>query len=324
MNKFTRCLSMTFLGTVLAIPTIASADQWPSRAVTIVVPYPPGSSNDMLGRLLAESYSKKFNQTFLVENRPGASGSVGITEVAKAKADGYTVLVVSNSMVTNLSLPDQVRYDVFRDFEPVSLAGTLPVVMVTNPKVPGKTVQELIKAAKEKPGDYKYGSSGIGSPHQLTSELFQSLTATDFLHVPYKGQSPIITELIAGRLDIGFVTLGPVLQYLQDGTLNAMGMLGDERSSLAPNIPTLGEAGVHGLDFGWWLGVFLPKGTDPSIVDALAKETAYLTKDNKPFQEKLQNVRIAPVGSTPAEFKASLQYEIDTWKKVAKEAGIGK
>lgn len=323
MNKWIKCLSMTFLGAVLASPVVALAEQWPSQTVNIVVPYPPGSSNDMLGRLLADSYSKKFNQTFVVANRPGASGAVGITEVAQAKADGNTILVVSNSMVTNLSLPDQIRYDVFRDFEPVSLAGTMPVVMVTNPKVPAKNVEELIKVAKEKPGEYKYGTSGVGSPHQLTSELFQSVTGTDFLHVPYKGQSPVITELIAGRLDMGFVTLGPVLQYIQDGTLTAMGMLGDERSSLAPNIPTLDEEGVHGLDFGWWLGVFVPKGTDPSIVDALAKETAHLMKDET-FQEKLHNVRIAPVGSTPDEFTASLKQEIDTWKKVAQDAGISK
>ncbi|NYT77763.1 tripartite tricarboxylate transporter substrate binding protein [Alcaligenaceae bacterium] len=324
MKSWVFILCASLCSVFLMAPLQAQADQWPSRTVTIVVPYPPGGSNDMIARLLADAYGTKFNQTFVVENRPGASGTVGISEVARAKADGYTLLVAANSMVTNLTAPSNVRYNVLRDFEPISMAAALPVVMVINPKIPANNVKELIELAKKDPGGLKCGSTGVGSPQQLTSQLFQSETGTKFLQVPFKGQAATVTELLGGRLEVGFITLGPALQYIQTGALKAIGILGSERNSLAPEIPTLVEQGVAGMDLGWWVGVFAPKDTDTAIVNALAEETAFLTQKDEAFQQRLQSASLIPIGSTAQEFKKSLGQEIDTWMKVAKEAEANK
>ncbi|TEA79047.1 Bug family tripartite tricarboxylate transporter substrate binding protein [Allopusillimonas ginsengisoli] len=321
MKKWMTRLCIPVFGLSMLVSAGAQSAQWPQSTVKLVVPFPPGSSNDSFARILSQALQEKTGQTFIVENRPGASGSIGIREVAQAKPDGHTVLVVSNSMVTNLTLPNQVNYDVFRDFEPVSMAATLPVVMVVNGGLPVANISEFIALAKKEPGTLKYGSSGTGSPHQLTAELFQSLTGTRLLHVPYKGQNPILMDLLAGRIDVAFLTLGPSLQYIEAKKLTSMGMLGEERTELAPDIPTLEENGVKGLDMGWWLGVFLPKGTNPEIVDALGQDIVRLSNDDA-FKKKLKQVSIGAVGSTPAEFRSALKREIETWKKVAKAAGI--
>ncbi|MCC6197703.1 MAG: tripartite tricarboxylate transporter substrate binding protein [Burkholderiales bacterium] len=311
-------LNLFFLSALFglnAYPYVHAAD-WPVRDVKIVVPYPPGSSNDAIGRFLADGFQKKFGRTFIVENKPGASGSIGINEVARSKPDGYTILVVSNSMVTNLVSPSGVGYEVFRDFEPVSLAGTMPIVLVVNPELKIRTVDEFIAQAKAKPGHLKYGSSGEGSPHQLTMELFKSITGTDLLHVPYKGQAPILVDLLAGRIDAAFVTLGPAVRFIKVGKLDAIGMLGSERSKLAPDIPTLKELGVKGMDLEWWLGVFVPKGTDQSIVKQIAEGVQDLSSQAA-YAKALEGASIVPVGDRPEQFSSMLKREIAVWKDVA-------
>ncbi|MCX5590004.1 Bug family tripartite tricarboxylate transporter substrate binding protein [Alcaligenes endophyticus] len=317
-------LKTTLISAAITFPftaSIAKQETWPTTTVKLVVPYPAGSSNDLLARLLAPRLEKKYGQTFIVENKPGASGAIGISEVARAKPDGYTILVVSNSMVTNLAIPDQVKYDVFRDFEPISQAAVMPVVMVTNQELPVKNVSELVTLAKSEPGKLSFGSSGAGGPHHLTAELFQSVTGTEFLHVPYKGQSPILMDLLANRINAAFVTLGPALPYIQSGQLTSMGVIGKERSSIAADIPTLAEQGVEGLDLSWWLGVFVPKGTPASIVASLSESMAQFN-DESDLQQQLNSNALNYVGDSPAEFSDELGREIAMWKKLAKEIGL--
>jgi tripartite-type tricarboxylate transporter receptor subunit TctC len=302
-------------------PTFGASAPWPSQPVKLVVPFPPGSSNDLVGRLLAQHLEHKFGKSFIVENKPGASGAIGIMEVARAKPDGHTILVVSSSMVTNLTIPDQAKYDVLKDFEPISLVAAMPVVMVTDQALQVKNVEGLIKRAKSAPGQLSYGSSGLGSPHQLTAALFQSATDTQFLHVPYKGQNPILMDLLADRINVAFVTLGPALPYIKSGQLTAMGLIGKSRSPTAPDIPTLNEQGIKGIDVTWWLGVFAPAGTPSDIVDALAGAIAEL-KNSPEAQKQLNDNALNFVGSSPAQFSKDLAHEIAVWKDVARKVGV--
>lgn len=318
--KWFHATLISFLALATMAPT-AHAAQWPEHTVKLIVPFPPGSSNDVLARLLAKELEHEFKKPFVVENKPGASAAIGIGDVARAEPDGYTVLVVSNSMVTNLATPGQVKYDVFRDFEPVTLAAKMPVVMVTRGALPIKNIDELIALAKSEPEQLSYGSSGSGSPHHLTSELFQSVTDTKLLHVPYKGQNPILMDLLAGRIDVGFITLGPALPHIQSGELTLMGLIGDERSDTAPSLPTLAEQGIKGVNVDWWLGVFVPKNTPEDIVKTLNHAIAKLS-DAKHLKPTLNANALDFVGGTSAEFAQDLEQEIDTWQDVAKRIGL--
>lgn len=304
-----------------AIATPALAQAWPNKPVKLIVPFPPGGGNDIFARELAQELQKKFGQPFVVDNRGGASGNIGINAVAKSPADGYTLLVVSNTLVTNPGLSSQLPYDVYKDFAPITLAANLPVVLVTGPQVAPKTLPELIAYAKANPGKLSYGSAGIGAPHHLTTEYFSSRAGVSLLHVPFKGQGQIVPEIVAGRVDMAFLAISSVTQFLQTGRVQGIATAGATRTALAPELPTLTEAGLSGTTIDWWLGVLAPAGTPQDIVQKLNAEIVALCKQPE-FRARLAAQGIDAVGSTPEAFAKVLRDEIPRWTQVVKAAGI--
>jgi tripartite-type tricarboxylate transporter receptor subunit TctC len=302
-------------------PATAPGQAWPNRPVKLVVPFPPGGGNDIFARELGNALQKKLGQPFVVDNRAGASGNIGISAVAKSPADGYTLLVVSNTLVTNPALSAQVPYDVYKDFVPVTLAANLPVVLVTGPDVVPKTLPALIGYAKANPGKLSYGSAGVGAPHHLTTEYFSARAGVSLLHVPFKGQGQIVPEIVAGRVDMAFLAISSVTQFLQAGKVRGIAVAGAGRTSLAPDLPTLAEAGLPGVNIDWWLGVLAPAGTPADIVQKLNAEIVALCSQPE-FRARLATQGIDAVGSTPEAFATVLRDEIPQWTQLVKTAGI--
>ncbi|MDO9405477.1 MAG: tripartite tricarboxylate transporter substrate binding protein [Polaromonas sp.] len=307
------------LASLAAAP--AFAETWPSKPVKLVVPFPPGGGNDIFARELAQELQKKLGQPFVVDNRGGASGNIGINAVAKSPADGYTLLVVSNTLVTNPALSSQLPYDVYKDFEPITLAANLPVVLVTSLEVVPKTLPALVFYAKANPGKLTYGSAGIGAPHHLTTEYFSSQAGVNLLHVPFKGQGQIVPEIVAGRVDMAFLAISSVTQFLATNRVRGIATAGAKRTPLAPDLPTLTEAGLPGTSIDWWLGVLAPAGTPKDIVTRLNAEIVALCKQPE-FRARLAAQGIDAVGSTPQAFAKVLRDEIPRWTQVVKTAGI--
>ena len=320
MNTWLRSL-IVLVALAGLVPLSANAQPWPSKPVKLVVPFPPGGGNDVFARELALELQKKFGQPFIVENKPGASGNIGIEAVAKSPPDGYTILVVSNTLVTNPGLSSQVPYDVYKDFVPISLAASLPVALIVADGVPAKNLQELIAYAKANPGKLTYGSAGVGAPHHLTTEYFNSRAGITMLHVPFKGQGQIVPELLAGRVDLAFLAISSVTQHLKTGKVRGIAVAGKERTAIAPELPTLAEAGMPGVSVEWWLGVLAPAGTPADIVNKLNEAIVALCRSPE-FKAKLQGQGIETIGTTPDAFAAALREEVPRWAAVVKSAGI--
>ncbi len=320
MNKWLRSL-LVLVAVIGLAPFAAVAQQWPSKPVKLVVPFPPGGGNDTFARELATELQKKFGQPFIVENKAGASGNIGIEAVAKSPPDGYTILVVSNTLVTNPALSSQVPYDVLKDFVPITQAANLPVALIVADAVPAKTLQELIAYAKANPGKLTYATAGVGAPHHLTTEYFKSRAGVDMLHVPFKGQGQMVPELLSGRVDVGFLAISSVTQHLKTGKVRGLAVAGKERTAIAPDLPTMSEAGLPGFSVEWWLGVLAPVGTPPDIVSKLNAEIVALCRSPE-FKARLLSQGIETIGTTPEAFAAILREEIPRWTAVVKSAGI--
>jgi tripartite-type tricarboxylate transporter receptor subunit TctC len=308
------------VGCAVALPA-AAADVWPSKPVKLIVPFPPGGGNDVFARELGQALQNRFGQPFVVENRGGAAGNIGIAAAASSPADGYTLLVVSNTLVTNPALSANTPYDIYKDFVPISLAANLPVALVTGPHVQQKTLKDLIAYAKEHPGLVTYGTAGMGAPHHLTTEYFASRAGVKLLHVPFKGQGQIVPELLAGRVDMAFLAIASVMQFLPEGKLHGIAAAGKERTPILPNLPTLAEVGLPGVSVDWWLGVLAPAGTPNEIVQKLSAEILALCQQPQ-FRERLAKQGIDAIGSSPEQFASVLKEEVPRWMEVVKNAGI--
>ena len=255
------------------LPAAVLAQQWPTHAVKVIVGFAPGGGTDVVARLLAQKLQESFGQPFIVENRAGATGTIGADVVAKAAADGYTILmghVNSNAIAPNLfkSLP----YDALADFQAVTYVGYVPNVLVVNPAVPAKNIAELIAMAKASPGKFSYASSGVGSTQHLAGEMFQILTGTKLVHIPYKGSGQAITDLLSGQVAMNFDTMPPVLPHIQAGKLKAFAISTPQRLAQLPDVPTFNEVGITGFDVTNWYGVFVPAKTPKDIVNRLSVE----------------------------------------------------
>ena len=304
-----------------AVGLPAVADTWPSKPVKLIVPFPPGGGNDVFARELAHALQKRLGQAFIVDNRAGAAGNIGISAAAKAPPDGYTLLVVSNTLVTNPGLSANAPYDVYKDFIPISLAANLPVALITGPQMQQKTVKDLLAYVKEHPGKVTYGTAGMGSPHHLTTEYFASKAGVQLLHVPFKGQGQIVPELLAGRVDMAFLAIASAMQFLPTGKLHGLAIAGKQRTPIAPNLPTLAEAGLPDVSIDWWLGVLAPAGTHKNIVQELSAAIMAVCQQPE-FKERLAQQGIDAIGSSPAQFAEILKEEVPRWRQVVKEAGI--
>ena len=310
------------LSGMAALPCAAlAADAYPSHTIRLVVPYPPGGGNDALGRLVAQRLATVLGQPVVVENKPGADGNLGTATVARAKPDGYTLILgfVANMAMTPNMGP--VGFDPLKDFAPVGLVAQGYQVLVVNPEVPARSVAELVALAKAEPNRLNYASGGNGSPLHLAGELFKMTTRISMQHIPYKGSSPAATAVIGGEAQVIFGGVVSTLPFVRSGRLRALAVTSPKRLEAAPDIPTLDELGYKGVDTAAWYGLFAPAGTPKPIVQMLTNAITQLTADPA-YQAQLARQGQEPASSTAEELADYNRVELDKWGKVIKAANI--
>jgi tripartite-type tricarboxylate transporter receptor subunit TctC len=299
----------------------ALAQAWPARAIKLLVPFPAGGSTDIVGRLIADKLAPALGQPVVIDNRGGAGGTSGSDIVAKAAPDGYTLLVATSSThAIAPSLYPKLPHDPVRDFVPVSLVGTATILLVTHPSVPVKTVAELVAYAKAHPGQLSFGSTGNGSVSHLTGEYFKSSAGIDMQHIPYKGDSPLSIDLVAGRVQVAFGTAVAFLPFVQQGKLNALAVTDAKTSPIAPNLPTVASSGLPGFEALQWFGVLAPAGTPKEAVARLNAEIGKILQ-MPDVVERLRGLGIAIDGGTPESFAAFLRAEHSKWARIVKASG---
>ena len=294
---------------------------YPNKPIRLVVPFPAGGTTDVMGRLIGQQLSVRLGQQFVIDNRPGAGGSIGTDIVAKAPADGYTLLLggVATQSI-NPSLYARLPYDAVKDFAAVSLLATLPNVLVVNPSLPVRSVQELVALAKAKPGTLTFASGGNGTTHHLSGELFKRMAGVDMTHVPYKGNAPAIADVLGGQVSMMFDNIGNSLPHIKAGKLRALAVTGAVRAPVLPSLPTLSELGFTGFNITSWFGLFAPAGTPQPILERLNIEVNRALHD-KQVRELLAGEGIEAQGNTPEQFRVFLQAEAVRWAKLVKESG---
>jgi tripartite-type tricarboxylate transporter receptor subunit TctC len=311
------------LAVLLACALAASsalAQAWPSKTIRYIVPFPPGAFNDTLGRTIATDLSKTLGQPVVVDNRPGGNSIIGTEAAAKSAPDGYTLFGAALPFSVIQSLY-KTSFDVTKDFAGITLAGISANLLVAHPSFPPNTVKELIEYAKAKPGKINYGSSGNGTSVHLSMELFKSMTKTFMVHIPYRGSAPVVTDLLAGQVDVMFDNVPNVIQHVRAGKMKALGVSTAKRSALAPEVPSLNEAGVPGYDLSVWFGVLAPAGTPREIVQRLNTEIVRILQSPE-VKERFLKQGVDVQTSTPEQFDAFVRSEVARWAKVIKDAGI--
>ncbi|HEY9278773.1 MAG TPA: tripartite tricarboxylate transporter substrate binding protein [Eoetvoesiella sp.] len=298
-----------------------STSSYPNKPIRYIVPFAAGGATDTVARVISEKLSEKWKESIVVENKTGGSGNVGTVQVARAAPDGYTMLMTINSFTINRSLYKKLPYDPIKDFSPVILAATSPNVLVVNPQVPAKSVKELIELARSKPGQLSYASAGAGSGAHLAGELFSKMANVKMLHVPYKGASATMADLISGRVTMSFIALPVAFPYIKSGQLRALALTTTARSSLAPDLPTIAESGLPGYEVTSWFGTFAPKGTPADIVMKWNKDVGDILKMPE-VSQKLQSLALEPQGGSPQDFAKFIEKDWRVWDKLIKEEGI--
>ena len=299
----------------------AVAQAWPAKPIRIVVPFPAGGSTDIVGRLLADKLSQSLGQAVVVDNRAGAGGTSGSDVAAKSAPDGYTFLLgTSSTHAIAPALYPKLAYDPVKDFAPVSLLGTATILMVVHPSVPAKSVAEFVALAKAKPGAMMFGSTGNGSVSHLTAEYFKSLAGIDMQHVPYKGDTPMTLDLVAGRVQVAFGTAVAFLPQVQGGKLNALAVTDAKPSPVAPQLPTVAASGLPGFEALQWFGMLAPAGTPREIVARVNAEIGKALQQPD-VQEKLKGLGMQIVGGPPEQFGSFMRAEAGKWAKIVKDSG---
>src|SRR3954468_7470248 len=302
-------------------PALTAAG-YPSRAIRLIVPFPPGGSTDILARALGEKLSQGLGQPVVIDNRPGAGGSIGAEAAARAAPDGYTLMMGHlGTLAVNPAIYKNLPYDPVTSFAPVSLMAIVPSVLVVNPSLPVTNAAELIAYAKAHPGKLAYGSAGSGSTSHLTTEYFKLVTGTDILHVPYKGVGPMLTDLVSGQLSMGLNGAPAVMAHVNAGRLRPLAVTSVRRLEALPQVPTLDEAGVHGFDASGWYGVVAPAGTPQAIVARLNAEIGRAMQTPE-LRSRLDSEGALPAPGTPEAFAAFIRAEIARWDAVLKRAGV--
>ncbi len=300
----------------------ANAQEWPSKPIRWIVPFPPGGAMDVIARALADKSSKSLGQAIIVENKPGAGGNIGAELVARSDVDGYTMIITSIGMATNKFLYPKLPYDPVKDFSPVSLVAVVPNVLVTNATQPNvKTVSDVIANAKAQPGRLTYASAGNGTSIHLAGEVFTSLAKIDMQHIPYKGSGPAVTDLIGGQVNYMFDSITSAKPHIASGKIRAIGLTTTKRSKSLPGVPTIAESGLPGYDVTPWFAVFVPSGTPAPIIKKLNKALVS-SLESPEIKEKFENIGAEPVGSSPEETAKYLNKEIERWGKVISTNGI--
>ena len=305
----------------ISAPNDAVAQAFPGRPVRLIVPYAPGGNADIMARLLAQRLGDNLRQQVVVDNRPGASGVIGTELAVKSAPDGQTLVLVASSFATNPALIRDLPYDTQRDLAPVSLVGSTPLILAAFPGLPAATVKELLALAKAKPGQLNYASSGNGSPANLAGALLNYMTGANIVHVTYKGTAQATTDVLGGHVQLAYPSMTAALPYVRSGKLKALGMTGLQRSPLAPEVPTVAEAGVAGYQASIWNGVLAPAATPPAIVARLHAELVRVLSSAE-TRERFAAMGAEAAHSTPDEFRAFTAAEQTKWAKVIRESGI--
>ena len=316
-----KTLVVTFTLAALLAAMPATAQQYPSKPVRVLIPFPPAGPTDIVGRMVADILTKTYNVQFVPDNRPGAGGNIGMEQCAKSPPDGYTVCIMTVAQSIAPAVYRKLGFDPVRDFAHVTLAAQLPSMLTVHPALPVKTVKELVALAKSKPGQMSYASTGNGtSPHMLM-EMLKSMTGMDVVHVPYKGQAPAVLDQLSGQVQLAFNTAIGVIPQVKAGKLKAVAISTRERFPAMPELVSVEESGVKGFDGGSWNGVVLPAGTPPEIVNRIHAPIVAELRSPK-GREQLLNQGALAGGGSPAEFAAFIKVEAAKWAKVAKFAKI--
>jgi len=307
---------------LLSGSALAAAADFPAKPIHLIVPFPPGGGNDTVARAIAQEVGPDLGQPLIIDNRPGAGGSVGAELAAKAPADGYTLFLAGvGSHAVNPNLHKKLPYDAVKDFTPITLIASAPSVLVVNPSVPAKTVAEFTAYARANPGKLNYASNGNGSAAQLAAAMYEWMAGVKMVHVPYKGIAPAMTDLLSGEVQLMFGTIVALVPHIQAGKLRALAVTSKKRSSLLTDIPTLAESGLPEYEAGSWYGILAPAGTPPDIIAKL--NTVVVKALRQPdVAKRLVQEGAEPIGSTPEEFGAHIKSEIARVGRVVREAGI--
>ena len=312
---------LALLAATSLIPAIAAADSFPTKPVRFIVPNPTGGASDIIARLFSDKLRQAWGQPVLVENRPGAATIIGTDAVAKAPADGHTLLVMTLTHPLNAAFGKKMPYDSDKDFTGITLVARSPMVLVVNPQLPIKTVGDLIAYAKANPGKLSYASAGAGTAQHMAAEMLKSQAGIDLLHVPYKGSSSAHPDLIGGQVSLMFDTIPAIQMHIRSGNLRALAVAGAKRSALLPDLPTVAEAGVAGFDAGSWVGMLVRSGTPSDALAKLSKDIAAVTARPE-VKERFTELGLEAVGSTPAEFNAFMDSEFRRWSALIDSAKI--
>lgn len=323
MSRISRRTFAALLTALAAVagPAALAQDAYPAKPIRLVVPYPPGGFTDILGRLIAEKLQAGIGQPVVVDNKGGGGSTIGTGLVANAPADGYTLLLVAPDLAINESLmANRLSYDAHKAFAPVMQAAWSPMVLVSHPSLPAKTVAELIALAKAQPGKINFGSGGNGTGAHLALELFRSRAGIDILHVPYKGNGPATTDLLGGQVSAMFLQYAVARPHIEAGKLRVLATPSGKRSAAMPDVPTIAESGLPGFDVQPWFGVVAPAGTPAPVVNRLHAEMAKVMQRPE-VRQKLASLAAEPTATTPKEFAAFIDGEITRWAAVVKESG---
>ena len=322
MNKLFRFPLALVVAGAACMSTMAGAqDAYPSKPIRMVVPFPAGGSIDMTARLIGQKLSTSLGQPVLVDNRPGASGNIGMDFVAKAPKDGYTLLMVHAGLASNAHMFAKLPYDPIKDLAPVIRVADQPNVLLMNPKWPFKNVTELVAYAKANPGKLSVGTSGVGGPQDVAARRFMRMTGTDMLNVAYKGGAPALSDLIGGQIDLMFETSPTAVPYAKSGKLKALGVTGDKRIPTLPEVPTVAESGVPGYRSMGWIGLVAPAGTPAPVIARLNEQVQTLLK-NADTQKQITELSLDVVGGSAADFTSFVRKESDDYARFVKDFDI--
>ena len=308
---------------LVAVESAAQGSSWPNRPIRFVVPLPPGGSPDYLSRLLAEHMQPVLGQPLVVENKPGAGGNIAREFVARQPADGYTILMSESSHVMAAGIGAKLPYDPVKDFQPISLAATIPFGLTVNASTPVRSLKEFLDFARSAPRPLTYGTAGVGAPHHFAAELLRSMTGIKVVHVPYKGSAGIIPALLTGEIDFSIAAVNSLLPHFKSGKLRPIAMAGSSRTAILPEVPTIAEAGpLPGYTVDVWLGVMAPAGTPRPVIDRLNGEINRVVGDPQVVKERLNTVGLEAVGTTPEQLLEVMKTDLAKYTKIAREAQI--
>ena len=301
--------------------TAALADTWPSKPVTLVVPFPAGGTTDVLARALAEKLTLSLGQPVIVESKPGAGATLGADHVAKSRADGHTLLVGAVHHTIASSVYKKLPYDFQKDFAPITTIALVPNVLVVNANTPARNVAELVALLKAKPGEANYGSNGNGTAQHLIGTQFENMTGASFGHIPYKGSGPLTTDLLGGQITMSFDTVTPVLPHIKAGKLRALAVTTARRSAALPDVPTLDEAGLKGFNIGTWFGVLAPSATPRDVLARLNTEMVKVIQ-SPDFRKRMDEIGAEPIGNSATQMAQQIQAETEKFAKLVKDAKV--